>query len=277
MNFYFNTVEYKSPSLIVILKKYIKYIIKFLFKYDITLERRLLNSSNLLENKEILKNHVFNNTMLSNDKLLNLKISLEYIINNKINGDIVECGVWKGGAMAFGAKILLNNNCLKKIYLFDLFDNCPQPDFRYDGERAIKEIGIKESQGLLKPITNTYDNIVHNGPGDEENVNDLLVNKIGYPSDKLILVKGYFQETLLIAKNLPEKISLLRLDGDWYASTKVCLENLYPLVEKGGVVIIDDYFGFEGCKKAVDEFLINQKYKPLINSFNNKLIYWIKN
>lgn len=276
MNFYFNTVKYKSPSAKVILKKYLKYFIKIIFKYDITLERRLLNSSNLLEDKNFLREYVFNNTMLSNDKLLNLKISLEYIINNKIDGDIVECGVWKGGAMAFGAKILLINNYKKNIYLYDIFDHCPQADFRHDGERAIKETGIKESQGLLKPISNTYDNIVHNGPGDYENVNELLINKIGYPSDKVILVKGYFQETLIEKENLPEKISLLRLDGDWYASTKVCLENLYPLVEKGGVVIIDDYFAYDGCKKAVDEFILERQINPLLNRLDKTLVYWIK-
>ena len=215
--------------------------------------------------------------MLSNDKLLNLKMSLEYLINNKIEGDIVECGVWKGGAMAYAASILKENNFYKNIYLYDIFDHCPQPDAKHDGVRAIKEVGVKESQGLLKPITNTYDNIIHNGPGDEENVNDLIANKIGYPSDKIILVKGYFQQTLTIKKNLPEKISLLRLDGDWYASTKVCLENLYNRVEKGGIIIIDDYFAYDGCKKAVDEFLDKNQFTPLLNNYHNTALYWIKN
>ena len=277
MNFYFNTVKYKRPSIKVTIKKYLKYYIKNIFNYDITLERRLIKSKVLLDNQELLRKYIFNNTMLSNDKLLNLKISLEYLINNKIEGDIVECGVWKGGAMAYTSCLLIENSFYKNLYLYDLFDHCPQGDVNHDGERVLKEIGIKESQGLLKPITNSYDNIDHNGPGNKKNVNDLIINKIGYPSEKVRLIKGYFQETLLIKKNLPEKISLLRLDGDWYASTKVCLENLYDLVEKGGIIIIDDYFAFEGCKKAVDEFLTNQEHKPLINSFYNKLIYWVKN
>jgi len=91
------------------------------------------------------------------------------------------------------------------------------------------------------------------------------------------LIKDYFRETLVVKRNLPEKISLLRLYGDWYANTKVCLENLYHLVEKGGIVIIDDYFAYDGCKLAVDEFLKDHDYTPLLNNYHNNALYWIKN
>ena len=277
MKIYFSTKKYKPPTVIKLIKDELKLILKKYLKYDITLERRLKYSDHLFSNKKILKNYIFNNTMLTNAKLLNLKMCLEYVINNKTKGDIVECGVWKGGAMAYSALILKEKKVFKKIYLYDLFDHCPQPDKKHDGIRAIKEAGINESEGLLKPIKNAYNNKLHNGPGNENDVMDLLEKKIGYPFEKIILTKGYFQETLLVNENLPVKISLLRLDGDWYSSTKVCLESLYHLVVKDGIIIIDDYFAYEGCKKAVDEFLHNQKRKPLLHSLNDSLLYWIKN
>ena len=81
-----------------------------------------------------------------------------------------------------------------------------------------------------------------------KNLNDTV------PKNNINLIEGKVEETLLNEKNLPNKISILRLDTDWYASTKIELEILYPRLMSGGFLIIDDYGHFKGCKKAVDEY-----------------------
>jgi hypothetical protein len=76
--------------------------------------------------------------------------------------------------------------------------------------------------------------------------------------DNIFLIKGNVEQTLLEEKNLPEKISILRLDTDWYASTKIELEVLYNKLVKGGILIIDDYGHWQGARKAVDEYFKNK-------------------
>jgi O-methyltransferase len=98
---------------------------------------------------------------------------------------------------------------------------------------------------------------------------------IGYPSARVHYVKGWFQETVAReATHIPE-IAILRLDGDWYESTRVCLEAFYPLLSKGGICIIDDYGYNSGCKKAVDEYLRSINSHPLMARVGY-LRYWIK-
>jgi len=81
----------------------------------------------------------------------------------------------------------------------------------------------------------------------------------------LKLIQGKVEDTLVIKENVPKKISLLRLDTDWYESTKIELEILYPLLQKGGILIIDDYGHFKGCRKAVDEYFSKYKKKPRLH------------
>jgi hypothetical protein len=143
---------------------------------------------------------------------------------------------------------------LRDVHLFDCFDDICQPDLKVDGDRAIREVGGAEfAKGELLPVKGFYKN--HGGTGNEIKVNSLIVDEIGFPSDHVVIHKGWFQDTLPAARDHIKQIALLRLDGDWYASTKVCLENLYEQVVRGGVIIVDDYECYEGCKKAVDEFL----------------------
>jgi hypothetical protein len=95
-------------------------------------------------------------------------------------------------------------------------------------------------------------------------------------SDNVYYYEGWFQETLPVCKDQIEKIAILRLDADWYASTKICLEFLYDKVVPGGFVIIDDYGTYEGCKKAVDEFREKQRITAFMVHVNHDCRYWIK-
>lgn len=222
-----------------------------------------------------IKEKILENTMLSEIRLVNILLVSEYLLNGKIEGDFVECGVWKGGSVALMAHFLKVKNEIRNIQMFDSFDNICQPDLNIDGERAIREVGGKEfAKGNLIPIEGFYD--THGGAGNENKVRSLIVDTIGYPSEHAFIHKGWFQDTLPMDGKDITKISLLRLDGDWYESTKVCLENLYEKVVVGGVIIIDDYGCYEGCKKAVDEFLYKIGAKPFLVKVDDECIYWIK-
>ena len=222
-----------------------------------------------------IKQQILKNTMLSEICLINILSVSEYLVKNQVQGDYVECGVWKGGSVALMAYFLNCKNEIRAIHLFDCFDDICQPDYKIDGERAIKEVGGYEfAKGDLIPVKGMYDN--QGGSGNENSVKSLIVEQIGYPANKIFIHKGWFQDTLPKVYQSIEKISLLRLDGDWYSSTKVCLEYLYEKVIVGGVIIVDDYGCYEGCEKAVTEFLQLQNIKPFLIKVDDECIYWIK-
>lgn len=195
-------------------------------------------------------------TMTSPERLYGLIEAVKYVENNNIKGDIVECGVWKGGSMMAAALTLIScESKERKIFLFDTFsDGMTEPgsdehDFR--GQNAKQVLDIWEK---------------HNSYPSLESVKDNLVST-GYPVDKLIFIEGKVEDTL--PKNLPEKISILRLDTDWYESTKLELNYLFPLLSDDGILIIDDYGHWSGAKRAVDEYFEEKK----ITIFLNRLDY----
>ena len=142
----------------------------------------------------------------------------------------------------------------------------------------MKRLGqVNESQlsGALKPIKGVYDS--HGGHGTINICSSLLVNKIGYNKENIIYHQGWFQDTLPSDAGMIDKIAILRLDGDWYESIKVCLEYLYDKVQKGGIIVIDDYGYYDGCTKAVDEFLLKRKIKTFLSYSNIGCRYFVKN
>jgi O-methyltransferase len=224
---------------------------------------------------------VRNNTMIPYINLLTLFEQVLFCERNDIEGDYVECGVWKGGAVGLMALANLHYGKYRRnIHLFDIFDDICAPDPNIDGEKALRETrkfmkGDVKFSGELVPLKGVYES--NGGPGTiEENIK-LLEEIIKYPKDKINYHKGWFQETVPETSKTIKKIAILRLDGDWYASTKVCLEFLYDKVIEGGIIIIDDYGCYEGCKKAVDEFFIKRNIIVLMNYSNSTCRYWIKN
>jgi len=178
--------------------------------------------------------------------------SVKYIIDNKIEGDLVECGVWRGGNLILMQQLINRYKINKRIYGFDTFEGMSKPkeiDVDYEGRSAIEMLSNSKKKNDLPDIW-AYCDI--------ETVKKNILNSVN--SNNITLVKGKVENTLLLKKNLPDKISILRLDTDWYESTKTELEILYPKLSKNGVLIIDDYGHFMGCKKAVDEYFKN--YKP---------------
>lgn len=222
------------------------------------------------------------NTMLPYVNLVTLYEQVVYFEKNNIEGDIVECGVWKGGSMGLMALANLKHGAQRRdLHLFDIFDGICEPDPEVDGDFAIKQAkeltgrDNAEFKGRLVSMEGIYDQF--GGFGTLEENKHLMENVIGYDRAKVHYHKGWFQETIPVVKNEIEKIAILRLDGDYYASTKVCLENLYEKVVPNGLIIIDDYGTYEGCKKAVDEFRLKSNITSFMHYSSSDCRYWFKN
>ncbi len=190
-------------------------------------------------------------SMTNETRMWSLLKSLEYILNKKIDGDVLECGVWKGGCIGLMDEYLRINNSKKKIYAYDTYDGMSIPS-EYD----IDFRGIQ----ITEMVINEYENI-YGYPKKNEVISNLKI--LGSKLDKIKFIEGMVEKTLMDKKNIPEKISLMRLDTDFYQSTRTELEILYPLLSKGGILIIDDYGHFEGARKAVDEYF--KEKKPLMH------------
>lgn len=246
-----------------LLKAGIKKIIAY-FGYDLRLRNK--NQESLRENIAGAKscfNIVRNNTMLSYLSLATLYEQVAFCEQNNVEGALVECGVWKGGAVGMMALANLRfGKQRRNIYLFDVFNDICEPDPAIDGEQAVKDVEqllgrkVTNLSGKLRPVKGVYAS--RGGYGTIEVCQDLLIRKIKYDPNHLFFHKGWFQDTILKASFDIDRIAILRLDADWYESTKVCLEYLYDKVVEGGFVIIDDYGRYDGCKKAVDEFLLRR-------------------
>jgi O-methyltransferase len=172
------------------------------------------------------------------------------LVANEISGAFVECGVARGGCAALMATVGATEQPPRKMWLFDSFEGLPSPtDEDYSDTEA--------STGKhIRPL------VRGSCLGTKPEVECLLFSKFDFQRDSISLVQGWFQDTLPAFKNKIGPIALLRIDGDWYESTKCCLENLYDSVTPGGTVIIDDYGVCFGCKKAVHEFLRQRNLRP---------------
>ena len=183
-------------------------------------------------------------TMTSPEKLNALILAVRHVVKHKIPGDIVECGVWRGGSMQATARTLLEaDDTSRHLYLFDTFEGMPPPteeDRRQDGQSAAELLAANERTSGVWAVASLED--VQEG-----------MAQVAYPEDQVHFVPGMVEDT--VPGRAPEQISVLRLDTDWYASTKHELETLYPRLVSGGVLLIDDYGWWQGSRKAVDEYL----------------------
>jgi hypothetical protein len=190
-------------------------------------------------------------------RMVGLMDAVKYVVANGIEGACVECGVWRGGSTMIAAYTLLEmGDRSRELYLFDTFEGMSAPterDVMFDGTKA--EDLLKSSE--RKEGLDNYWCV-----GSVENVRKNIVST-GYPLERIHLVKGKVEET--IPKHAPERIALLRLDTDWYESTKHELVHLYPRLIPNGVLIIDDYGHWKGAKEAVDEYFATLKFKPFLS------------
>ena len=183
-------------------------------------------------------------TLSTEERIFSLIEAVRYVLKNNIEGDFVECGVWKGGSIMTMIKILQENNQEKDLYLYDTFAGMTKPT---EFDRNIKN--NYASDYFEKAKINDDSSNLTNISLEEVKKN---IMTLGYNSRKLHYVVGKVEKTL--PRYAPEKIALLRLDTDWYESTKHELIHLFPLLSKGGIIIIDDYWSWQGSKLATDEY-----------------------
>lgn len=219
-------------------------------------------------------------TMVTLPRLISLVEQVRHCEQADVPGAFVECGVWKGGCMGLMALANLRyGKARRDLHLFDAFTEICEPDETIDGDRAVREVrawtrGAGGTAGRLTALTGFYD--AFGGPGTlEENV-ELLERKIQYDARKIHYHKGWFQDTLPTDASTVGAIAILRLDGDWYASTKTCLEHLYDQVVPSGYVIIDDFDTYDGCRKAVDEFIASRGLSVQLHRVDADCRYWVK-
>ncbi len=196
-------------------------------------------------------------TMATVPRLVNTLKACKYVVKNNISGDFVECGVWRGGNGILAKKIFERLGAEKKVWMFDTFGGMTEPT-EFDIAAKSKESAKAKYQISQRKFHNEWCYASLEDVKDNCLKSNLDLNSFNF-------VKGDVCKTLTDKGNLPNEISILRLDTDWYESTKAELDILYPILSKGGVLIIDDYGHWEGSRKAVDEYFNGAKYKPLFN------------
>jgi O-methyltransferase len=174
-----------------------------------------------------------------------------------ISGDMVELGVARGGCAALMANVVFDKTVCgqlqRKLWLFDSYEGLPDPtDMDFNSE-------LGDGTGdHVRPLPKG------SCLGQLDEVKYLMFNKNDFPKDEIEFVKGWFENTVPVTKKEIQQIAVLRIDGDWYESTKCCLENLYDKVTSGGYIIVDDYQSCYGCRRAVDEFIQKRVLRPHI-------------
>ena len=195
-------------------------------------------------------------SMTSAERLWAVLNSVRYLVSEGIPGDIVECGVWRGGSMMAAARELLSLGITdRQIWLYDTYAGMTAPTSA-DLEAAT---GVTAADMLATTPVDDGNNVwcVANRADVEANM-----RSTGYPFSQLEFIQGDVAQTLHQAT--PSSIALLRLDTDWYESTRVGLEVLYPKLVVGGVCILDDYGHWKGARKAVDEYFDEHGSRPLM-------------
>jgi hypothetical protein len=194
-------------------------------------------------------------TMTSPERLAALIDSVRYLVRNRIEGDFVECGVWRGGSTMAAALTLLElGDRTRSLYLYDTFEGMPPPtdkDVSVLGKAAstlLAERERKEGGGIW----------AYASRADVER----NLASTGYPKEHVHFVAGKVEDTL--PASAPDKIALLRLDTDWYESTRHELVHLYPRLVRHGILIIDDYGHWRGAQQATDEYFGALPLKPLL-------------
>ena len=199
-------------------------------------------------------------TMTSSLRVNALVNAVQYVVKNNIEGALVECGVWRGGstmAMALALKRLGIED--REIFLYDTFSGMTEPkdiDISRNGVAAYKKfsetrISEDSSNWCYSPLEEVKKNVF----------------STGYPINKFHFIKGKVEDT--IPKDIPREIALLRLDTDWYESTKHELIHLFSLLKVNGVLIIDDYGDWQGARRAVDEYFYENNVPILLNRIDS--------
>jgi O-methyltransferase len=192
-------------------------------------------------------------TLTSHERVFALREAVRYVVSAGIQGDIVECGVWRGGSMLVIAHTLLALDAAdRELWMYDTFTEMPPP-------------GPEDHLVFGGWAGDLYDEFKANEFYANIPVEQVraLLESVGYPAARMHFEKGMVEDT--IPAQAPDAIALCRLDTDLYASTAHEMTHLFPRISAGGVLIIDDYGHFLGAKKAVDEYFASAGVNVLLN------------
>ncbi|HEV2613000.1 MAG TPA: TylF/MycF/NovP-related O-methyltransferase [Noviherbaspirillum sp.] len=198
-------------------------------------------------------------TMSDMASLNNLQVCVETAIRDHVPGDLIETGIWKGGMPVLMRAILKGHGIADRtVWAADSFKGMPKPDPGTDLLDAIWHFMLEPIEGLSIPrdyVESTF-------------------RKYGLLDDQVRFLEGWFSDTLPVAPI--ERLAVMRLDGDWYESTRTAIESLYPKLSSGGFIIVDDYGLPLGCRQAIDEYRRCNDIDAPIQWVNHQVIFWRK-
>jgi len=209
------------------------------------------NRFNLAAREEGTDWPCFGFTMVGHRRLDNLQKCISDVLENNVPGDLIETGAWRGGASIFMRAVLKARGVMDRVvWVADSFQGLPPPQSSTDGN------DLSDVEYLQVSLEQVKANFA----------------KFGLLDEQVRFLPGWFKDTL--PKAPVQKLAILRLDGDLYSSTMDALENLYSKVSRGGYVIVDDYFSWPECKRAVDDFLARKKFNGTIQKIDFTGVYW---
>lgn len=193
-------------------------------------------------------------TMIGRPRLDSIQFCVTDALARGVPGDLIETGVWRGGAVIFMRGILkAHGDTTRRVWVADSFEGLPKPDV----ERFPEDAGDPH---WVYPVAVSLEAVKEN------------FEKYGLLDDQVVFLKGWFRDTLPTAPI--ERLAVLRLDGDMYESTIVALDALYPKVSVGGYVIVDDYGAVEGCRKAVDTYRAEHGITAPLQEIDWSGVFW---
>ncbi|MCR6488781.1 TylF/MycF family methyltransferase [Amycolatopsis sp. OK19-0408] len=196
-------------------------------------------------------------TMVGRHRLDNLHECLDRVLAEEIPGDVIETGAWRGGVCIFMRGFFAaHGRTDRTVWVADSFEGLPAPE-RIDG-----------------PVAGRFDLAAVNDTVLSVSLEEVQENFRRYDllDDQVRFLPGWFADTL--PKAPIDRLSVLRMDGDWYGSTMDALVNLYPKLSPGGFVIVDDYRMIEGCRRAVDEFRAEHGIVDEIREIDGSGVFW---
>ncbi len=196
-------------------------------------------------------------TMLSPNRLINLYDLVQKANTLNLPGDIVECGVWNGGSAVIMGVACREDEIyfkVRNLWLFDSFQGLPRPKAR-DGKRERDSYFEGWTKGDIKNVVKVF-------------------NKLDVPLENVKIIPGWFNSTL--SANSINTIAVLHIDADWYESVKMVLEELYDKIVPGGFIVLDDYWTWQGCKKAFEDYIKENKIEGIVMKKVDKSVYFQK-
>jgi O-methyltransferase len=195
-------------------------------------------------------------TMIGLNRLNNIENCIYNIVNDDIEGDLIEAGVWRGGASILMRAILKELNIAdRKIWVADSFKGLPKPTAEYPADKGNQLYAKNIFKVSLTEVKNNF-------------------SKYELLDEQVVFLDGWFKDSLLTAPI--NKLSLIRLDGDMYESTIQSITALYPKLSKGGYTIVDDYNAFDACRKAITDYRNQHDIHIPIIEIDKQAIFWRK-